>query len=75
MAHIFDLDQGTTTEFDVTGGFLDHTVEWSPDGTRLAFSGRHANGRGAVVVSGVDGSGQVPLTPDDVDSEVPVWRR
>ena len=51
------------------------TVEWSPDGTRLAFSGRHANGRGAVVVSGVDGSGQVPLTEDGVDSEVPVWRR
>jgi WD40 repeat protein len=75
MAHIFDLDQGTTTEFIVTGGFLDHTVEWSPDGTRLAFSGRHASGWGAVVVSGVDGSGQVPLTPDGVNSDVPVWRR
>jgi dipeptidyl aminopeptidase/acylaminoacyl peptidase len=75
MAHIFDLDQGTTTEFLVTGGFLDHTVEWSPDGTRLAFSGRHASGWGAVVVSGVDGSGQVSLTPDGVNSEVPVWRR
>ena len=74
MVHIFDLDQGTTTEFAVIGGFLDYTVEWSPDGTRLAFSGRNANGWGAVVVSGADGSGQVPLT-GDVDSEVPVWRR
>ena len=75
LVHIFDLDQGATTEFALFGGYLDHTVEWSPDGTRLAFSGRHPNGRGAVVVSGVDGSGQVPLTGDSVDSEVPIWRR
>ena len=75
MVHIFDLDQRATREFILVGEFLDYTVEWSPDGTRLAFSGRHANGRGAVVVSGVDGSGQVPLTEDGVDSEVPVWRR
>ena len=75
MVHIFDLDQGATTEFALTGGFLDYTVEWSPDGTRLAFSGRHASGWGAVVVSGVDGSGQMPLTNDFVNSEVPVWRR
>jgi hypothetical protein len=74
MAHIFDLNQGATTEFAVTDGFLDYTVEWSPDGTRLAFGGRHANGRGAVVVSAVDGSGQLALT-GDVDSEVPVWRK
>jgi len=75
MAHIFDLDQGTTTEFVVTGEVFDATVEWSPDGTRLAFSGRHASGWGAVVVSGVDGSGQVLLTPDGVNSDGPVWRR
>ena len=74
MVHVFDLDEGETTEFAVDRGFLDFTVAWSPDGTRLAFSGRNANGWGAVVVSAVDGGGQVALT-GDLDSEVPVWRR
>jgi hypothetical protein len=34
MAHIFDLDQGATTEFAVTDGFLDYwTTNASSTGT------------------------------------------
>lgn len=71
---VYDLKQGVTTGFPITLG-IDYTVEWSPDGTRLAFSGRHPNGFGAVIVSGVDGSGQMAITNDNGDSEVPVWRK
>ena len=71
---VYDLNQAVTTGFAITLG-IDYSVEWSPDGTRLAFSGRHSNGRGAVIVSGADGSGQVLLTDENDDTEVPVWRK
>jgi Tol biopolymer transport system component len=73
MVHVHDLDTGVTTDFD-SGDFLDPSVAWSPDGTRLAFNGRNTDGWGAIVVSAVDGSGPVTLT-GNVDFYWPVWRK
>jgi Tol biopolymer transport system component len=42
---------------------------WSPDGTRLAFSGSSPRGDPDVFVAHPDGSGVVDLTPDSRDSD------
>jgi Tol biopolymer transport system component len=48
---------------------------WSPDGTRLAFSGLAAGGRGDVYVIGRDGAALTNLTAaaDEHGSEFPSW--
>ena len=73
MVHIYNLDTETFAEFD-SGPPIDPSVDWSPDGTRLAYNGRNPNGWGSVVVSGVDGSGPVTLT-GNVNSFGPRWRK
>ncbi len=48
---------------------------WSPDGTRIAFSGLSGGGRGDVYVIGRDGAGLTNLTAaaDEHGSEFPSW--
>jgi Tol biopolymer transport system component len=72
--HIYDLSSQETTEFEA-GGFLDYSLDWSPDGTRLAFSGRKLEppGYSAVVSTLPDGSGRVEVTGDQ-DSYYGAWR-
>ena len=37
--------------------------DWAPDGTRLVFDARSANGVGGIVVANADGSGVTRLGP------------
>lgn len=56
----------------VLGGFF----SWSPDGTRLAVSGRHESdpqGAESIWVMKVDGSGAHRLTPLGMDAQQPAW--
>jgi Tol biopolymer transport system component len=72
--HVYDLDRQETTEFEA-GGFLDYSLDWSPDGARIAFSGRKAAPPqwSAVISSLPDGSGRVEVTGDR-DSYYGAWR-
>lgn len=73
LVHIYHLDTGETTELDV-GDSLDPSVDWSPDGTKLAFSSRNpVTGFTQIVVSGIDGNGQVGITTEDEESYFPSW--
>jgi TolB protein len=53
-------------------GFGFAGVDWSPDGTRLAF---YAGGDGAhrIYVVGVDGAGERAIAPDLADQYWPIW--
>jgi TolB protein len=51
----------------------DTEAQWSPDGTRIAFTRVKRIGRAAVFVIGVDGSGLERLTPWKLDAASPDW--
>lgn len=67
-----------TTHPDGTGfAWLDSTaftdVDWSPDGSRIAFTGRRGD-TSAIYVVRANGAGLVPLTGHaSQDEESPVW--
>lgn len=51
----------------------DTESQWSPDGTRIAFTRVKKIGRAAVFVIGVDGRGLKRLTPWKLDAASPDW--
>ncbi len=52
----------------------DEQPNWSPDGTRIAFSSNRS-GRMAIYVMNPDGTGLQQLSKNDSDDSTPVWRR
>jgi Tol biopolymer transport system component len=46
---------------------------WSPDGTRIAYSGRMADDRQHIFVANADGSGRSDITPSSNYAELPTW--
>jgi TolB protein len=52
---------------------FDTESQWSPDGTRLAFTRVKNEARAAVFVVGIDGSGLRRLTPWKLDAISPDW--
>jgi Tol biopolymer transport system component len=51
----------------------DTQSQWSPDGTRIAFTRVSREGEAAVFVIGVDGTGLKRLTPYKLDAASPDW--
>jgi TolB protein len=51
----------------------DTESQWSPDGTRIAFTRVRREGEAAVFVIGVDGTGLKRLTPYKLDAASPDW--
>ena len=70
-----NLDGSEVASFLIGRHVQGPTVEWSPDGTRLAFPKQEPlpAGMQSIMVSQIDGSGQVRLT-QDVESRAPNWR-
>ncbi|HSM55647.1 MAG TPA: hypothetical protein VK879_05780, partial [Candidatus Sulfomarinibacteraceae bacterium] len=54
---------------------LDTGHGWSPDGSRVVFSGRDEAGHGRLYTVGADGSGLAPLTRPEVGARhvAPLW--
>ena len=70
---VHDLTRGTTELLD-TGGFLNGTMEWSPDGRFLAFSSDRDGDVPNMYRFAVDGSGEPErLAPSDQVQYVASW--
>lgn len=52
---------------------FDTESQWSPDGTRIAFTRVRRVGRAAIFVVGLDGTGLQRLTPWKLDAASPDW--
>ncbi|MFW6062579.1 MAG: protein kinase domain-containing protein [Chloroflexota bacterium] len=54
---------------------MDSGHGWSPDGSRVVFSGRDDAGEVRLYIAGADGSGVTPLTESEGDARhvAPVW--
>jgi Tol biopolymer transport system component len=71
--HIWTVDPVTLDEVQLTDepGVLDAQPEWSPDGSKIAFS-RDTGNQGLIAVMDADGSNITPLTDDDGNT-CPTW--
>jgi Tol biopolymer transport system component len=63
MIHVMDADGGNPTPLTKGGD-----MNWSPDGTRLAY-----NHEADIHVIGVDGRGRTRLTDDTSVDAIPIW--
>lgn len=61
------------TRSPATKKAFDTESQWSPDGTRMAFTRVLREGRAAVYVVRLDGSGLKRLTPPRLDAASPDW--
>ncbi len=72
-AHLWTVDPQTGDLVQLTNDptALDQMPEWSPDGTKIAFS-RDTGNQGLIAVMNADGTGITPLTDDDGNT-CPTW--
>jgi len=49
------------------------SVDWSPDGKRIAFLGPVGNKQGGIIIARPDGSGAHPLVKSKKSQSTPVW--
>jgi dipeptidyl aminopeptidase/acylaminoacyl peptidase len=56
-----DLSAGTAKPWGTGGGVEGSAPRWSPDGKRIAYEGRTADGKSGIVVANADASGAQPL--------------
>jgi Tol biopolymer transport system component len=71
--HIWTVDPLTGAEVQLTDDpdVLDQQPEYSPDGSKIAFS-RDTGNQGLIAVMNADGTGITPLTDDDGNT-CPTW--
>lgn len=72
--NIFFMDLATGKTAQVTQGDLNiSSVDWSPDDTRLVFSGVDEKGLQQVHVVNMDGTGFTKLTEEPSEHLTPMW--
>jgi Tol biopolymer transport system component len=72
---IFSMQPDGTAVTQLTGnaGSQDRFPDWSPDGTKIAFSSTRDGGDFDIFVMNADGSGQTQLTFNSFEDQSPVW--
>jgi TolB protein len=74
LYNIFFMDLATHKTAQITTGDLDITsVDWSPDDSRLVFSGVDDNGLHQVHVVNMNGTGLTRLTSGPSENVNPMW--
>lgn len=74
LYNIFFMDLATQKTAQITSGNLDiSSVDWSPDDSRLVFSGRDDKGLQQIHLVNLDGSGLTKLTEGPEENTNPLW--
>ncbi len=74
--HIYTINANGTGQTQLTQGTSDYEPKWSPDGTKIVYTGGSAIGRGdsttgEIYIMNADGTGQTRLTNNNVEDGLP----
>lgn len=70
---VMATDGSGKTQLTSTAGTRDFHPDWSPDGSRIAYSASGAPGEAHLFIMNADGTGTAPVTSGNAFTTMPTW--